>query len=100
MSLHTSIRTETQENFDFAVYQIKNSSISGLKTKNPTNDEKLKFYGLYKQAIFGDCSTVKPWAVQVTDRAKWESWNAMRNMTKETAMVKYCELYMLHMHKF
>jgi acyl-CoA-binding protein len=88
----SSKKTELQELFDFAVEQIRVPNTPG--SKEPTNDEKLKFYGLYKQSMIGKCNTTQPWLVQVVERGKWDAWNALGDMSKETAMTKYCDLYM------
>jgi len=79
---------EAEENFKFAAEQVSNS---GGKA---TNDDKLKFYALYKQATVGPCNTSQPWKVDVTNRAKWDEWNDLGKMSKEDAMVKYCDYYM------
>lgn len=91
-------KTELEENFEVAVQSIKNSD-PGAKNQ-PTNEEKLQFYGLYKQALFGDCNTPQPWAVQVSERAKWNAWNSKKGMTKQNAMIKYCELYLNASEKY
>lgn len=91
---------ETEDMFNFAVEQIKNSSAPGSQSKGPTDDEKLKFYGLYKQATIGDCNIPQPWAIQVVERAKWEAWNSRKGMTKDTAMTKYCELHITTSAKY
>lgn len=85
-------KNEIQENFEFAVEQIRNSNPNA--SRKPTDDEKLKFYGLYKQATIGKCNVGAPWAFQVVECAKWNAWNSLGNMSKETAMLKYCDLYM------
>jgi len=85
-------KTELQQNFEVAVDAIKNSDPEA--PKRPNNDEKLKFYGLYKQATCGDCNTTQPWAFQVVERAKWDAWNANKGMSKKDAMTNYCELYL------
>eukprot|EP00461_Guttulinopsis_vulgaris_P010231 UN10305 len=54
-----------------------------------TNEEKLKLYGLYKQATVGDINIDQPWAVQVEARAKWDAWAANKGMSKEEAEQKY-----------
>ena len=82
-------KTEIIENFEFAVDQIRNSN-----SKQATNDQKLKFYAYYKQAIVGKCNVAQPWAINAVERAKWDSWNSLGDMSKESAMIKYCELYM------
>ena len=85
-------KTELEQEFEVAALAIKNSDPNA--PKRPTNEEKLKFYGLYKQATGGNCDTAQPWALYVEERAKWNAWNANKGMTKETAMTKYCELYL------
>ena len=34
--------------------------------------------GLYKQATVGDNTTSQPWAVQMTERAKWDAWTSFK----------------------
>lgn len=55
----------------------------------PSNEMMLKFYSLFKQASEGPCTQRKPAFYNVVNRAKWESWNALGNMSKEAAMEKY-----------
>jgi diazepam-binding inhibitor (GABA receptor modulating acyl-CoA-binding protein) len=38
------------------------------------NDDKLIFYGLFKQANEGDIKTEQPYFFQVVERAKWDAW--------------------------
>ena len=57
-----------------------------------SNDQKLKFYGLYKQATVGTCSVnggSRPGAFSFQARAKWDAWNALGDMTKEQAEQDY-----------
>jgi acyl-CoA-binding protein len=82
--------SEIEDNFNFAVEQIRNSTSKNSKL---TDAIKLKFYALYKQATVGKCNTAQPWAYQIVDRSKWDAWNELDNMSKETAMTKYCELF-------
>ena len=56
------------------------------------NEDKLKFYGLYKQATEGDVTGSQPWAVQMEARAKWDAWNANKGKSKEDAEKEYVEL--------
>jgi acyl-CoA-binding protein len=55
-------------------------------------DQKLKLYGLYKQASLGDCNIPKPSAFKIEARAKFEAWDANRGMKKEDAMKEYIRL--------
>lgn len=60
---------ELQEKFDLAVNYIQNLPPSG--PYNPSNDEKLQFYSLFKQATEGPCKTKKPAFYDVINKAKW-----------------------------
>ncbi|XP_031628232.1 acyl-CoA-binding domain-containing protein 6 [Contarinia nasturtii] len=49
----------------------------------------LEFYGLYKQATVGPCNTSKPGIFNMNARSKWNAWNDLATMSKETAMKSY-----------
>eukprot|EP00672_Neobodo_designis_P025002 CAMPEP_0174849374 /NCGR_PEP_ID=MMETSP1114-20130205/15479_1 /TAXON_ID=312471 /ORGANISM="Neobodo designis, Strain CCAP 1951/1" /LENGTH=93 /DNA_ID=CAMNT_0016083709 /DNA_START=45 /DNA_END=326 /DNA_ORIENTATION=+ len=57
-----------------------------------SNDVKLQFYGLYKQATEGEVQGTQPWAVQVEARAKWDAWNSRKGMSADDAKKEYVEL--------
>ena len=57
------------ENFQLAVNYIQNLPPSG--PYNPSNDEKLQFYSLYKQATLGPCNQKKPSFYDLIGKAKW-----------------------------
>ncbi|XP_013871114.1 acyl-CoA-binding domain-containing protein 7 [Austrofundulus limnaeus] len=63
-------------------------NVKKVKTQ-PTNDELLTLYGLYKQAIVGDINTEKPGMLDPTGKAKWEAWESRKGMSKEDAMSMY-----------
>lgn len=56
-----AMATPLEKRFKKAVWLIRN----GPPKAGTSNDEKLKFYGLFKQATEGDCTAPQPWAVQV-----------------------------------
>lgn len=89
--------TDTQEledNFKFATQMIEKTYTNN---KNIVSDNiKLQFYGLYKQATIGNCNIPQPYFINVAERKKYDAWNNLINMSKETAMKKYCELYLAH----
>jgi acyl-CoA-binding protein len=60
----------------------------------PSDDDRLKFYGFFKQARVGPCSTEKPGLLSVFERAKWNAWEKLGKMSKEEAMTKYLEVFM------
>lgn len=51
-------KTELERRFAKAVWLIRN----GPPKAGTSNDEKLLFYGYFKQATEGDCSAPQPWA--------------------------------------
>jgi len=73
-----------------AVFVLKN----GKKLENGaalSDDDKLKYYALFKQAVFGECPDAAPWAVQIVAKAKWQAWTDLKGMTKEDAMQGYVD---------
>ena len=66
--------------------------VTKAPAKNSSNEEKLKFYSLYKQATVGDVQGSQPWAVNMEARAKWDAWNSVKGMSKEDAMAEYVKL--------
>lgn len=58
----------------------------------PTNDEKLKLYGLYKQATVGDNTTDKPGLMDFTGKAKWGAWDALKGTSQADAEQQYIKL--------
>ncbi|BFY98394.1 hypothetical protein BsWGS_01434 [Bradybaena similaris] len=58
--------------------------------KEPTDDEKLSVYGLFKQVTVGDCNIEKPQGtLDFKGKAKWDAWNALKGKSKEDAMSEY-----------
>lgn len=55
----------------------------------PSPEMMLKFYSYYKQATEGPCTKAKPWAWDVINKAKWDAWSKLGNMTKAEAMENY-----------
>ncbi|KAI8996979.1 acyl-CoA-binding protein [Pilobolus umbonatus] len=56
-----------------------------------SNEKKLHFYGLFKQATIGDCNKPKPGLFEFVDRAKWDAWNRFRGMSFRDARNLYIE---------
>ena len=52
---------------------------------------KLKFYAYYKQATEGPNTTRKPAFYDIVNRYKWDAWNQLGGMDKQTAMHSYIE---------
>ncbi len=78
-----------QEQFQAAVKEIQ----SGQGNFKPSNDLKLKFYGLFKQATEGDVSGKKPGMMDVVGRMKYGAWEDLKGTSKEKAMQTYLDEY-------
>ncbi|XP_066124492.1 enoyl-CoA delta isomerase 2 [Saccopteryx bilineata] len=76
----------SQEDFKNAMNQVK------LLKKDPGNEVKLKLYALYKQATEGPCNVPKPGVFDFINKAKWDAWNALGSLPKETARQNYVDL--------
>eukprot|EP00051_Salpingoeca_urceolata_P003353 m.57159 g.57159 ORF g.57159 m.57159 type:complete len:100 (+) comp12707_c0_seq1:1123-1422(+) len=79
---------DLETRFNKAVWLIRN----GPPIEGGTNEQKLTFYKLYKQATVGDVTGSQPWAVQLEARAKWDAWASIKGMAKEEAMRQYIAL--------
>ncbi|KAM8788195.1 enoyl-CoA delta isomerase 2 [Rhynchonycteris naso] len=88
LQLHVSgtAMRASQEDFKNAVNQVK------LLKKDPGNEVKLKLYALYKQATEGPCNVPKPGVFDFINKAKWDAWNALGSLPKETARQDYVDL--------
>lgn len=60
-----------------------------------SNEIKLKFYGLYKQATTGDTNTSSLWMMDTVGRAKWDAWNRCKGMSVMDAKRLYVNEYKL-----
>ncbi|XP_032525249.2 acyl-CoA-binding domain-containing protein 5 isoform X1 [Danaus plexippus] len=76
-----------EEKFRAAVNVIRSLPKSG--SYQPSNELMLRFYSYFKQATEGPCLKDKPGFWDVVNRAKWEAWNKLGDMTKDEAMQAY-----------
>ncbi|XP_049730956.1 enoyl-CoA delta isomerase 2 isoform X1 [Elephas maximus indicus] len=86
MHMSQTAMRASHKDFETAVNQMK------LLKKDPGNEMKLKLYALYKQATEGPCNMPKPGVLDLISKAKWDSWNALGSLPKETARQNYVEL--------
>lgn len=61
-------------------------------TKRPDNNELLKLYALYKQAVEGDVAGDPPGGFDFKGLAKYNAWKAEEGRTSEDAMSEYIQL--------
>jgi acyl-CoA-binding protein len=57
----------------------------------PSNEMKLEFYGLYKQATEGDVSGKRPGMMDFVGRAKYDAWEKLKGTGSDEAMQQYID---------
>ncbi|CAG9134207.1 unnamed protein product [Plutella xylostella] len=78
-----------EEKFNAAVNVIRSLPKSG--SYQPSNELMLRFYSYFKQATEGPCDKPKPGFWDVVNRAKWESWKKLGDMSQDEAMQAYVD---------
>merc|ERR1711936_698251 len=76
----------TSAAFNTAAEEVKNLA------SQPTNEEMLNVYALFKQASVGDCNTTRPGMLDMKGKAKWDAWDKKKGMEKAAAEAEYIEL--------
>lgn len=76
-----------------------------IKTNNDpsiklSNEEKLKFYALFKQATSGECSGPAPSRLNVVAKAKYDAWKAVGKISKDEAKRKFIDTLKAKMPAF
>lgn len=85
-------RTELEKTFGKAVVFISSKS----NADRVNRDVKLQLYGLQKIALEGVCYGSQPMALNVSARAKWNAWQKLGKMSRETAMENYINILSEH----
>jgi len=73
-------------------FNLASEFLSKNPTFNLTEDQRLRFYGLFQQAQFGDITTTKPALINPAGRSKWEAWKQYQGMPSPQAMEVYVSL--------
>ena len=76
--------------FEQVVARIKALPADG--PAQPSNELKLKLYGLFRQARDGDVHGPKPGLLDMVGKIKYEAWARRQGMTKDEAMRQYVVL--------
>ncbi len=74
---------ELKESFENAQVRIKQL------TEKPDNQDLLKLYSLFKQAIEGDVQGERPGGFDFAAIAKFNAWEKLKGASKEKAMEDY-----------
>jgi acyl-CoA-binding protein len=78
------------EDFEAGIKYVQNAPSGSTDSSSMSNQVKLRFYGLYKQATAGPCTTTAPSRLKLVERAKWQAWKDIgSSMTKQQAKEKY-----------
>lgn len=78
-----------EEEFKKAVAFIQDKSGPPIES---TNEQKLEFYGLFKQSTEGAPKGSAPSRIKVVERAKFMAWKSKEKLSKEQAMKAYVDL--------
>ncbi|KAK8866089.1 hypothetical protein IAR55_001240 [Kwoniella newhampshirensis] len=88
----------TQAQFDKAVAIVKGLPKEGAI--KPTDDDKLAFYGAFKQANDGDYTNgTAPGMFDFVGKAKYNAWKKNEGLSKEQAQAIYVELLKTMLNK-
>jgi acyl-CoA-binding protein len=102
---HTSCRTDRV--FVHALNTVKKIPKTGAS--RPPPGDRLRLYGLYKQAMEGDVDGVmeRPNPMMGVEgeelqreKDKWDAWNAQRGLSRTEAKRRYIEALIDTMHRF
>jgi acyl-CoA-binding protein len=82
-------RTTTDgEEPEASKFEMATKGFGAIAAKQ-SNEVKLRFYALFKQASSGDVKSKRPWAMDFTGRAKWDAWSSLKGTSQEDATQKY-----------
>ena len=82
-NLHSGLGME-KGNADWKVlFEDAAKVLTDSKDVKLSDKQKLKAYGLFKQASIGDINTERPGMLDFKGKAKWDAWHGVKNMTKE-----------------
>ena len=81
--------SELEQQFNEMLKKVENAEMA----YRPSQQEKLKLYGYYKQATEGDVQGDKPPMTKFIERAKYTAWERCKGMSKEDAMQAYVDMF-------
>ncbi len=70
---------------------LETISKGGKEGPKLSNAEKLTFYGLFKQATVGKCNTKAPSSLKIVEKAKYDAWKGLGDMSQTDAKKKFLE---------
>jgi len=100
-SLSKEVQKEETESETEDVIDVQDSEflaatayVSGPLSKSLklNNEQKLLFYGFFKQAKFGSCTEREPSRLDMQAHAKWDAWSKVKDLSRDEAKQGYVEL--------
>ncbi|WOO78526.1 Acyl-CoA-binding 3 [Vanrija pseudolonga] len=76
--------------FDKAVTIVRGLPSDG--PVKPSQDQKLQFYGAFKQATEGDVTGPRPGAFSFEAKYKYDAWKKLEGKSKDDAKAEYVAL--------
>jgi enoyl-CoA hydratase len=80
------------ETFKLAVKSIEKGPNAPKPKKDVDNMMKLQLYSTYKQATEGNVKGERPGMFNMVDRAKYDAWKSLDNLSKDDAQKKYINI--------
>ena len=71
------------------IKRIFEETTEKVKQYTVSQENQLKLYGLYKQALFGDNTSQQPSMFDLRGRAKYNAWNELSGKSKYLSMKEY-----------
>ena len=81
--------SDLKAEFEAAVAKVQSAPADG--PFKPSNDMKLKMYGLFNQATKGDVSGKRPGMLDMVGRMKYDAWAKYKGTSAEDAMRQYVD---------
>ncbi len=75
--------------FEAAVAKVASAPADG--PRKPSNEMKLRMYGLFRQARDGDVQGKRPGIMDIVGRLKYDAWAELKGTSREEAMRRYAE---------
>uniref|UniRef100_A0A3B4AT73 ACB domain-containing protein n=1 Tax=Periophthalmus magnuspinnatus TaxID=409849 RepID=A0A3B4AT73_9GOBI len=75
----------------FIIEAKPTADVKDLRCYRPSYEVMLRFYSLYKQAVCGPCEVPRPGFWDPVGRYKWDAWNKLGEMERESAMAAYVD---------
>ncbi|KAM3127168.1 hypothetical protein pb186bvf_020723 [Paramecium bursaria] len=82
---------EIQQKYDAIQAYIKSGKSN--QSDNLDNSDKLTMYAFFKQINSGPCTGAAPSKLKMVERAKYDAWKKLGNMTKQKAQEEFIKFF-------